>query len=308
MPENYRPVSPTFVPCKILEHIIAKHYHDHLGRHGILNSLNHGLRSKFSCETQLLLTLQDLLTFQDRKIQVDIAILDFSKAFDTVPHDHLLGKLQFYGMYGPLLDWTASFLKTRTQSVVADGKHSKPARVLSGVPQGTVLGPLLFLLHINDLPSVATSSVRLFVDDCLLYRPIHCAADQVALQRDLSALQHWGDTLGHEVQCWEVSYYASTYRPASSPLLYCMWASTIPSGGGKVSRGAVGERPWLVTPRSIHCWQSFIRPWFPQEKPKEVPSRPQRASLHRIRPLHLGLCQSHMGSPSQKGHSCPRES
>ena len=141
MPENYRPVSLTCVPVKILEHIIAKHYRDHLERHGIPNSLNHGFRSKFSCETQLLLTLQDLLTFWDRKIQVDIAILDFSKAFDTVPHDHLLGKLQFYGMHGPLLDWTASLLKTQTQSVVADGKHSKPATVLSGVSQGTVLGP-----------------------------------------------------------------------------------------------------------------------------------------------------------------------
>ena len=196
IPENYRPVSLTCVPCKILEHIIAKHYSDHLKRHGILNSLNHGFRSEFSCETQLLLTLQDLLTFRDRKIQVDRAILDFSKAFDTVPHDHLLGKLHSYGMHSLLLDWTASFLKTRTQSVVADGKHSKPARVLSGVPQSTVLGPLLFLLHINDLPSVVTSSVRHFADGCLLYRPIHCAADQVALQRDLSALQHWGDTWG----------------------------------------------------------------------------------------------------------------
>ena len=196
MPENYRPLSLTCVPCKILEHIIPKHYRDHLERHGILNYLNHGFRSKFCCETQLLLTLQDLLTFRDRKIKVDIAILDFSKAFDTVPHDHVLRKLQFYSIHGPLLDWTASFLKTRTQSVVADGNYSKLARVLSGVQQGTVLGLLLYLLHLNDLPSVVTSSVRLFADDCLLYCPIRCAADQFALQRDLSALQHWGDTWG----------------------------------------------------------------------------------------------------------------
>ena len=263
MPENYRPVSLTCVPCKILEHIIAKHYRDHLERHGILNSINHGFRSKFSCETQLLLTLQDLLTFRDRKIQVDIAILDFSKAFDTVPHDHLLEKLQFYGMHGPLLDWTASFLKTRTQSVVADGKHSKPAKVLSGVPQCTVLGPLLFLLHINDLPSVVTSSVRLFADDCLLYRPVRCAADQVALQRDLLALQRWGDTWGMRFNAGKCHIMQVHRGQPLVHFLYSMWASIIPSGGNIVSWGAAGEWPWLVAPRSFHSWQSFIRPWFP---------------------------------------------
>ena len=190
MPENYRPVSLTCVSCKILEHIIVRHFRTHLERHGILTPFNHGFRSKFSCE--LLLTLQDLLTFRDRKIQVDMAILDFSKAFDTVPHDHLLGKMEFYGIQGPLLKWTASFLKTRSQSVLVEGKYSKPAKVLSGVPQGTVLGPLLFLIHINDLPSVVTSQVRLFADDCLMYRPVHSLADQLALL----ALERWGDAWG----------------------------------------------------------------------------------------------------------------
>ena len=190
MPENYRPVSLTCVSCKILEHIIVRHFRTHLERHGILTPFNHGFRSKFSCE--LLLTLQDLLTFRDRKIQVDMAILDFSKAFDTVPHDHLLGKMEFYGIQGPLLKWTASFLKTRSQSVLVEGKYSKPAKVLSGVPQGTVLGPLLFLIHINDLPSVVTSQVRLFAYDCLMYRPVHSLADQLALL----ALERWGDAWG----------------------------------------------------------------------------------------------------------------
>ena len=125
-----------------------------------------------------------------------MAILDFSKAFDTVPHDHLLGKMEFYGIQGPLLKWTASFLKTRSQSVLVEGKYSKPAKVLSGVPQGTVLGPLLFLIHTNDLPSVVTSQVRLFADDCLMYRPVHGLADQLALQADLLALERWGDAWG----------------------------------------------------------------------------------------------------------------
>ena len=93
----------------------------------------------------------------------------------------------------PLLKWTASFLKTRSQSMLVEGKYSKPAKVLSGVPQGTVLGPLLFLIHINDLPSVVTSQVRLFVDDCLVYRPVHSLADQLALQAVLLALERWGN-------------------------------------------------------------------------------------------------------------------
>ena len=112
-----------------------------------------------------------------------MAILDFSKAFDTVPHNHLLGKMEFYGIQGPLSKWTASFLKTRSQSMLVEGKSCKPAKVLSGVPHGTVLGPLLFFIHINDLPSVVTSQVRLFADDCLMYRPVH----SLALEADLLA-------------------------------------------------------------------------------------------------------------------------
>ena len=80
--------------------------------------------------------------------------------------------------------------------MLVEGKYSKPAKVLSGVPQGTVLGPLLFLIHTNDLPCVVTSQVRLFADDCLMYRPVHGLADQLALQADLLALERWGDAWG----------------------------------------------------------------------------------------------------------------
>ena len=198
MPENYHRVSLTCVSCKLFEHILCRHIRNYLHRYGILTTLNHGFRTKHSCENQLLLTLQDLMTYRDKKKkdQIGIAVLDFSKAFDTVPHDSMLGKLEFHGITGPVLNWTAAFLKNRVQRVVVDGRQSRSATVDSEVPQGTVLGPLLFLLHINDLPRVVDSQVRLFADDCLVYRSIRSEADQDLLQRDLSALELWGDTWG----------------------------------------------------------------------------------------------------------------
>ena len=96
------------------------------------------------------------------KSQIDVAILDFSKAFDMVPHAGLLGKLEHYGIDSKILPWITNFLNNRKQRVVVDRSFSNYADVESGVPQGTVLGPLLFLLHINDLPSCVNSKVRLF--------------------------------------------------------------------------------------------------------------------------------------------------
>ena len=170
----------------------------HLEDHNLLTSLQHGFRRRHSCETQLLLTYDDLIGSFDRGIQTDMAILDFSRAFDTVPHERLLGKLASYGVRGILNDWVRSFLSGRTMTVVVDGEESaEPINVLSGVPQGTVLGPLLFLVYINDITDQVSPCTlcRLFADDCLLW-PIHSLEDQLILQRDLDALQRWTELWG----------------------------------------------------------------------------------------------------------------
>ena len=133
--------------------------------------MQHGSRAKHSCESQLLLTTEDLVRIYADKIETDLIVLGFSKALDVVPHQRLLHKLDHYGIRGSTLLWIQNFLTTRTQKVVVDGSSSDTAHVESGVPQGTVLGPILFLCYINDLPSSVSSDVRLFADDRLLYRP-----------------------------------------------------------------------------------------------------------------------------------------
>ena len=197
-PSNYRPVSLTTVACKTLEHIVCKHIVNYLERHKLLTTLQHGFRKAHSCESQLLITIDDLITAYNSKVQTDVGILDLSQAFDTVPHERLMGKLAHYGIQGPTNQWIRAFLTNRSMRVVVDGETSDPAQVLSRVPQGTVLGPLLFLVYINDMPNVISEGtfIRLFADDCLVYRRIHSLQDQLTLQEDLNNLHCWATRLG----------------------------------------------------------------------------------------------------------------
>ena len=194
--ENYRPVSLTCVLSKLLEHIVCRAMLVHFEKHNVLTNRNHGFRAGYSCETQLAVTIDDLMRNLDNKLQTDVVILDFSKAFDTVPHDRLLHKLESYGIRGRLLQWTENFLTKRKMQVVVDGETSTEADVVSGVPQGTVLGPILFLVLINDLPDRTRSTVRLFADDCLLYRTIKSIEDHLILQDDLKNLEIWAKEWG----------------------------------------------------------------------------------------------------------------
>ena len=208
LPENYRPVSLTCVISKLMEHVVCRHILNHLDKHKVLTNLNHGFRAGYSCETQLLVTAHDLLASFENNTQVDITILDFSKAFDTVPHRRLLAKLEAYGIDGPILRWISDFLTRRKMCVVVDGESSRDVSVESGVPQGTVLGPLLFLCHVNDMPEHVTSQIRLFADDCLLYRKIHNHNDQIQLQQDLDNLYTWANQWGmkfNEKKCYHMS-------------------------------------------------------------------------------------------------------
>ena len=125
-------------------------------------------------------------------------ILDFSKAFDRVSHQRLLKKVHHYGIRGTTYQWISSFLNSRTQQVLVEGQSSEKVPVVSGVPQGSVLGPVLFLIFINDLPEDINSRTRLFADDCILYRQLSSKNDQQLLQEDLDRLATWEKTWGME--------------------------------------------------------------------------------------------------------------
>ena len=193
LPENYRPISLTCICCKVLEHIVYSSISKHLSCNNILNPSQHGFRPGFSCETQLTLTINDWAEIIDRGSRCDIAVFDFSKAFDCVPHQRLLVKLKSYGISGTTLQWVRSFLSGRTQRVAINGTFSSFQPVTSGVPQGSVLGPLLFLLYINDIGNPINSSIRLFADDCILYKEIRSYADQQSLQTDINSFSSWAD-------------------------------------------------------------------------------------------------------------------
>jgi hypothetical protein len=207
-PANYRPVSLTAVTSKCLEHIVAKSIMSHVEDRGLLTDSQHGFRPRRSCETQILNLTQELIKSMSEGQQYDVNVMDFSKAFDRVPHHRLLCKVEFYGIQEPTLSWLRSFLKHRSQRVLVDGEASEHCDVISGVPQGTVLGPVLFLLFINDLPTVIDSQCKLFADDLVVYRQVRDQEDVQALQRDMNSLEKWESTWGmkfHPDKCEHIT-------------------------------------------------------------------------------------------------------
>ena len=189
-PNNYRPISLTSIPCKIMEHIVLHHLNLILDQ--ILFNRQHGFRKGLSCETQLCGTYHEIVKHADHGDCIHAVVLDFAKAFDKVPHKLLMQKLSnIPNMTNELLMWIHDFLLDRKQKVRIKGNLSSELSVTSGVPQGSVLGPTLFLAYINDLPNNINCKISLFADDTLIYQVVNNNQDHERFQKNITALQNW---------------------------------------------------------------------------------------------------------------------
>ena len=200
--QNYRPISLTSVPCKILESLIKEQLVEHLEKFNIIKNTQHGFRKGKSCLTNLLEYLEYITDQIDQGNPVDSILLDFSKAFDKVPHTRLLLKLKSVGISGKILLWIEQWLTGRKQSVVLNNVISKWRPVLSGVPQGSVLGPILFLIYINDIDDCVSSKISKFADDTKLFHKVSDLEDNDRLQSDLQRLTEWANV-------WQMEFNAS---------------------------------------------------------------------------------------------------
>ena len=199
---NYRPISLTSPVVKILESIIKDQIQDHLNSNNLINPCQHGFTMGKSCTTQLLTAVNSWTEALEKGLSIDVIYFDFAKAFDSVPHVRLLTKLESYGLTGNLLGWLKSFLSGRKQKVVVNGQSSSWCDVRSGVPQGSVLGPLLFNVYINDITTQISSPILQFADDLKMFHIINDATDYHQLQQDINNLVAWANK-------WQLNFNVS---------------------------------------------------------------------------------------------------
>ena len=189
--ENYRPVCLTVICCKILESILRDSIMDYLTENSLITPEQHGFLIGRSTFTQLIETLEKWTSMLDHNDNIDILYCDFKKAFDTVPHHRLMLKVRSLGIGGKIEKWIQDFLTERRQRVCINGKKSNWVDVSSGVPQGSVLGPLLFVIFINDLPEAIDCLSKMYADDTKIYQAVNNSSDAKFFQENIKLLWKW---------------------------------------------------------------------------------------------------------------------
>jgi hypothetical protein len=225
---NYRPVSLTSVVCKQMEQVVASYLRRVWDGNDWLYKGQHGFRPGYSCESQVSTVCQDISDTLDNGDRMDAIFVDFSKAFDLVPHGRLLVKIANSGVDIRVVTWIREFLTGRTQRVRIGGELSDEIRVTSGVPQGSVLGPLLFLAYINDISKNIKSHIKLFADDCVIYRKILAAEDIIILQSDVDSLGEWAVENEMKINPNKSKAVCFTRARKKDPLKYFLLGTLVP--------------------------------------------------------------------------------
>ena len=189
--ENYRPVSITSIICKMMESIVRDKIVMHMEKNNLFSPKQHGFVPLRNCMTNLLICMEHWTTMIENGLPIDIIYTDFAKAFDRVPHHRLLQKMKNLGIIGRMGNWIKAFLTGRTQRVRVEEELSSWKSVKSGIPQGSVLGPTLFVIFINDMPDVINSMCQLFADDAKIFSSVKSLDDNKTLQDDINKLTEW---------------------------------------------------------------------------------------------------------------------
>jgi hypothetical protein len=252
--ENYRPVSLTSLACKTMETIIKDSILRHLMSQSLLTPYQHGFLPGRSTLSALISTSFDWISSFASSKHTHCIFFDLSKAFDTVCHRKLIHKLSHYSLHPLCLNWIQTFLSNRTQKVKIKSSFSQSVDCLSGVPQGSVLSSILFILYMNDLPTVIkNSNICMFADDVKLYTTVNSIQDKLNLQADINSLSDWCTTWNLKLNLKKCS--AINIGPQTSNQLACSYTlngSSIPTNSSYKDLG-------ILTPNTLQFSDHIYR-------------------------------------------------